>query len=87
MNELNRRINELRQLGYGYKKIANELSITASAVRYACNKQNDDEQLIGRCKHCGLEMKSVKGKKKKVFCSDRCRWQWWNQQKAVNHHE
>jgi len=39
------------------------------------NNQND---LNGTCLKCGVEIKSIKGKKKKRFCSDRCRWDWWN---------
>lgn len=39
------------------------------------NNQND---LLGTCLKCGIEIKSIKGKKKKRFCSDRCRWDWWN---------
>ena len=39
------------------------------------NNQND---LIGSCLKCGNEIRSIKGKKKKRFCSDRCRWDWWN---------
>jgi len=89
MNDISKKIVELRELGYGYKKIASELNTSISIVRYACSKQTDDE-LIGFCEHCGLEMKSVKGKKKKRFCSDQCRWQWWNEyrrKKAIDRHE
>ncbi|MCD6449897.1 MAG: hypothetical protein J7L34_05270, partial [Thermotogaceae bacterium] len=85
--DINKKINELRQLGYGYKRIANELSMKPEAVRYICQKY-EQEALIGICKNCGLEMKSVKGKKRKTFCSDKCRWQWWNKQrKGSNKHE
>jgi len=80
INERNK-IVELKQLGYGYKKIAKELDITLSTVRYACSKMSDEDLLDGSCEHCGLKIKSIKGKKKKRFCSDKCRWIWWN-----NHH-
>jgi len=81
MNDKNKRINELRDLGYGYKKIAKELSITPSAVRHACSKLEEESLLKGHCKNCGIEMLSIRGKKKKTFCSDKCRWQWWNKQR------
>ena len=84
-NDLKTKINELRQLGYGYKRIASELSVTASAARYACSKLDDEDFLINNCQNCGLPIKSIKGKKKRRFCSDKCRWQWWNKnQKDVN---
>ena len=41
------------------------------------NEINEDS-LLGTCIRCGTEIKSIKGKKKKRFCSDRCRWDWWN---------
>lgn len=78
-DDLSNKINELRKLGYGYKKIANELSMTASAVRYACSKMDDKDSLTSSCQNCGIKIKSIKGKKQKQFCSDKCRWQWWNQ--------
>lgn len=74
-----RKILELKQMGYGYKKIAKELNLSLSVVRYACSQVSDDDLLSGSCEHCGLKIKSIKGKKKKRFCSDKCRWKWWNQ--------
>ncbi len=86
MKDKNKRINELRDLGYGYKRIAKELSITPSAVRHACNKIEEESILKGFCKNCDKEMLSIKGKKKKLFCSDKCRWQWWNEQRKGSSH-
>lgn len=37
-DDLRNKINELKELGYGYKRIAKELSMTASAVRYTLAK-------------------------------------------------
>ncbi len=75
--KLKRKIIELRKEGYGYKKIANKLNMTVSAVRYVVTRI-EDKDLIGSCKNCGSETRSIKGKKKKTFCSDKCRWNWWN---------
>ena len=74
------KINELREKGYGYKRIGKEVSIKPEAVRYICRKI-DKVALIGTCKKCGKQIKSIKGKKKKIFCSDKCRWKWWNEQR------
>ena len=85
MNSEKNKINDLRKQGFGYKKIAKELDLTIGAVRYACNSICDEDLLLGICQNCGLKIKSIKGKKKKKFCSDQCRWQWWNKhQKEVN---
>lgn len=85
-DDLRYKIKELKEMGYGYKKIAKELSVTASAVRYAYTKINEEDSLVSNCKHCGITMKSTKGKKRKVFCSDKCRWQWWNQKHREDKH-
>ena len=76
--EMKNRIKQLRSEGYGYKRIAKTLGLTLSVVRYACSKINDEDLLEGHCERCGLKIKSIKGKKKKRFCSDQCRWDWWN---------
>jgi endogenous inhibitor of DNA gyrase (YacG/DUF329 family) len=49
-----------------------------SEVRYMEQDKNYDDELVGTCLKCGIEIRSIKGKKKKRFCSDRCRWDWWN---------
>ncbi|MDD4069274.1 MAG: hypothetical protein PHF05_02380 [Candidatus Izemoplasmatales bacterium] len=42
------------------------------------NKECTSDDLIGTCLKCGVVIVSIRGKKKKRFCSDRCRWDWWN---------
>ncbi len=78
IDDMTNKIKELRKSGNGYKRIAKELNIPLSTVRYTCNKFADEDLLNGKCEHCGIDIKSIKGKKKKRFCSDRCRWEWWN---------
>jgi len=77
-NELKKKILELRNLGNGYKAIAKELSITPSAVRSVCTAKFSDPDLYGTCKNCGNRVKQTPGKKKRQFCSDKCRMGWWN---------
>jgi len=85
-DELKIKVNELRNEGYGYKRIASELSISVSAARYMCMKTTDEDLLVDNCKNCGLKIKSIKGKKKRMFCSDTCRYQWWNQKNREDKH-
>ena len=83
--EIRNQLKQMRKDGYGYKRIAKELGLTLSVVRYACSKMSEEDLLESRCEKCGLEIKSIKGKKKKRFCSDKCRWQWWSKhQKEIN---
>lgn len=76
-DNLNIEILKLRNNGYGYKKIAKELSISVSAARYACLK-NEEKSKTTHCKNCSLPIMSIEGKRKKIFCSDKCRYNWWN---------
>ena len=83
--EQKQQIIKLKQEGYGYKKISKELNLPLSSVRYVCDKGMEDISLFGTCKRCGNTIKSIKGKKRKQFCCDRCRWDWWNSHiKEVN---
>ena len=74
------KIKEMREQGYGYKKISKELAISISQIRYACDVLSKEASIvdIGECKECGMRIVSKKGKKKKLFCSDQCRMKWWN---------
>ena len=83
--EMKNQLKQMRKEGYGYKRIAKELKLTLSVVRYACIKMGEEDLLEGHCEKCGLKIKSIKGKKRKRFCSNRCRWDWWNKhQKEVD---
>lgn len=72
------KIHELREQGLGYKRIAAELGMKLSSVQSFIKRNKAENPLIGTCKECGAQIKSTKGKKKKKFCSDRCRMRWWN---------
>jgi len=76
--ELRNKILELKNAGMGYKAIAKELSLTPSAVRNVCISKLGDPTLYGTCKNCGRRVKQTPGKKKRQFCSDKCRMSWWN---------
>jgi orotate phosphoribosyltransferase-like protein len=79
---INKQILELRNKGYGYKKIASELQLTRDQVRYIC-KRSEGETSEDVCKNCGIKIKSSVGKKRKIYCSDKCRYQWWNDKRKV----
>lgn len=79
------KIYQLKKEGYGYKKIASELGISASSVQSFLKRNPVDIDLLGTCKRCGMTIQSIKGKKRRQFCCDRCRWDWWNSHiKEVN---
>lgn len=83
----------LRQQGYGYQRIANELGITVSTVKGFCQRnritsqpvqydevittKTETEKLV--CKCCGVPITHTAHARKKVFCSTACRLKWWNE--------
>ena len=71
------KVLELREQGYTYKEISNELSISIGSVKYICQT----EKFKGTCINCGRTIKSLPHKKPKKFCSDRCRWEWHNEKR------
>ena len=71
-DDVKNRINELKEKGYGYKRIAKELSMTASAVRYTLAKY---QKKIYFSAHANIaNHHEICQGKKKVFCSDHCRY-------------
>lgn len=85
VNDNKLKIIELREKGYGYKKIAKELGISVGSVRHAC-EQAEANITKEHCLYCGKEMTSIPGKKRKRFCSDKCRYDYWNKQKKEAKH-
>ena len=83
METIKTKVIELKKAGYGFVKIAKMLSISVKEVRVICKAIDEVEILNGNCKNWNTDITSVKGKKIKQFCSDRCRWDYWNnKQKA-----
>lgn len=95
-------IMKLRREGLGYGKIAQRLGISLNTVKSFCrrNEINGDVttesfvMLTGEataCENCGREIQQIAKRKKKRFCCDKCRNEWWNshldqvKRKAVYH--
>ena len=80
-------ISKLRLAGFGYTAIAKRLNISVNTIKSFCKtnnlggvkaKKNNSSIEINFCLNCGLELVHTPCKKKKKFCSDKCRSQWWN---------
>ena len=80
-------IERLRNEGYGCKRIAELLDISANTVKSYCkrnalmgSKEVSPSQDVEEhfCKCCGLPVRQNPGRKEKKFCSDACRMKWWN---------
>lgn len=87
-DEQKTKISELRAEGFGYGKIAQKLGMSPNTVKSFCRRNKEElEQRICKkesqinifpCKNCGKPVPQTPHRKRKMFCSDRCRNTWWN---------
>ena len=88
MNDTQRQqIRKLRAEGYSYSKVAQALGLSENTVKTFCRRNGlggvaevttQIESDRNYCLCCGEPVKQNPGKKKKKFCSDKCRNKWWN---------
>lgn len=89
-DELKKKIRTMRLGGNGYRQIASTLNLPLSTVKSYCKRNgllgtgavagmnNEIAVRLGIvCKNCGKPLKHTAGKKRKTFCSDKCRKEHW----------
>ena len=76
LQQKNKIIN-MRLDGCSYTAISCALGIPVPTLKAFCQRHRETIQQH-RCKNCGRPLTQPKGKRKKYFCSDRCRTTWWN---------
>lgn len=80
-----KQIDTYRKNGYGYKQISKFTGISLNTIKSYCRRNNlvstdlnkNSEQLL-LCEYCGKSIEQKPHKKRKRFCSDKCRNKWWN---------
>lgn len=80
-----RQIGNLRDAGYGYKKIAEQMDLSENTVKTYCRRHGLGGTRVMQgsikknvCLCCGVPVEQNPGRKEKKFCSDKCRNKWWN---------
>lgn len=80
-NKTKESILTMRREGMSFAEIADFLSLSPNTVKSICYRNRtqtlavtDDRSNV--CKNCGRPLPSPTGRK--VFCSNRCRYSWWN---------
>ena len=75
-------IHKMRNEGYSFTKIADELNISVNTIKSYCRRikeqHNIKNEKILCCKECSKEIIQQEGKKEKKFCNDKCRLTWWS---------
>jgi endogenous inhibitor of DNA gyrase (YacG/DUF329 family) len=93
-----KQLKELRMKGVGYRSIASVLGLSRDTVRNYCKQKGLDgyasafsKNIIEQmqqgiaCNYCGNKIEQPAIGRKKKFCSDKCRREWWKSHpEAVN---
>ena len=80
------KIDNMRKSGFGYRRIARFLGLNVGAVKYYIDKTQGEVscKVVGLkikdlCPNCGVPVIQTPHKRRKIYCSDRCRLQAWHQ--------
>ncbi len=80
-------IEMYRGHGLGYTEIAKKTGLSIGSIKAYCRRhglggkvayREIEVEVILTCECCGEPVKQNPGRKKKRFCSDKCRNKWWN---------
>ena len=85
MTELQKQaIRDLKLDSWSNARIAARLGLDEACVRMYCHRNLKAPQpKVPTCRNCGGEVVQNKGKRK-LFCCDRCRYDWHNGQRSVS---
>jgi hypothetical protein len=63
--------------GFSKKKISDLTGIPLGTIKSYCSRSNNG---AGKqvCENCGKRIEQTPHKRKKRFCCDKCRLEWWN---------
>ena len=77
-------IIKLRKMGTAFSSIAEQLSLSINTVKsfYRRNSITDKQSVLPTCKYCGTRLIQPHGKREKKYCSDKCRFLWWNSHRS-----
>jgi len=77
----------MRRQGCSYPVIAERLLLLPNTVKSICYRSGVKVQPAADkphtvCKNCGAPLEQSVGGRKKTFCSDKCRYDWWNRTRS-----
>lgn len=79
----------MKNQGLSYREIAKKLSTPLGTIKTIVSRASNTKKVISIrkenpcCKNCGKKLLLSQGKRKRCFCSDKCRTEYWlkNQKK------
>lgn len=74
----------MRRQGCSYQEIARQLILSPNTVKSVCRRSDlqsptPEMSTLDTCKNCGASLPPGYRGRKRTFCSDKCRYAWWNQ--------
>ncbi len=82
-----KQVEVYRGQGLGYTEISKKMDLSIGTIKAYCRRHGfggkvaygeTKVELVLTCECCGKPVKQNPGRKKKRFCSDKCRNVWWN---------
>lgn len=81
-NKQKQAVREMRQRGETYSAIAKMLGLSPNTIKSFCHRENISSNSVyiesNKCKNCSAPLTQLSGVKQRIFCSDKCRYTWWN---------
>lgn len=76
-------IFSMRKQGRTYQEIAGQLDLSPNTVKSLCRRNGisiavPEKSTLDICKCCGSPLRRSGKRRQKSFCSDKCRYAWWN---------
>lgn len=72
------KIKTLQLQGMGYRTIAAILNLPVNSVKSWCRRHPVRSAPEKHCHNCGAAIEQTPQKRRKKFCSDKCRYIWWS---------
>lgn len=80
------KITQMRLNGATPTEIARKLNLSVNTIKSHI-RRHPEISAAGKCLYCGVPVVQPEGRKKKKFCSDRCRISYWNHRRKEEHHD
>jgi len=81
------KIYVMRTAGYSLKRIHEITGVNQDTIKTRCHRYGLSGNYTltdnGLCKYCGKVLEHTQGKRKKEFCCDNCRNEWWSLQRRA----
>ena len=86
-NREKHQIDALRRKGHSYAAIADKLGIPLNTVKSHC-RRSQERHGGDHCRNCDRPIWQNPQARQKHFCSNRCRQEWWNNNRdQINHRD